>query len=99
MKHPRAARVKPSKWRDMKFRIRNFMSGRCRMIRFKVALWLRVRSRLRKSNRLDPRWKESWWLLEKSYTKLAKRHCKLELRYLNQKDELRRFRDNGNHRA
>ena len=94
-KHPRAMRIKPSRWRDLKFKVRNFISGRVHKWGFNMALWLRVQSRRRKAAAMDPVWKESWWCLEKRYTKLAKKFSKLELRYMKTRDELRKMRRHG----
>ena len=95
-KHPRAMRIKPSWGRDLKFKTRNFISGQIYRLKFNAALWLRVQARRRKAAAIDPVWKESWWCLEKRYTKLAKRYTKMELRYMKARDEIRKLRRHGN---
>jgi len=93
MKHPGAGRLKPERWRRLRFKVRNFVAGRVHRLKFDAALWVKVQARRRKAAKYDPVWKESWWCLEKRYTKLAKKYCKLELRYLKVRDELRRVRN------
>ena len=94
-RHPRAMRIKPSRWRDLKFRARNFISRRLYLAKFNTALWFKVKARRRKAAKYDPVWKESWWCLERRYTKLAKRYFKLELKYIKAKDEIKRLKKNG----
>jgi hypothetical protein len=98
-KHPGAMRLKPNRWRSFKFRFRNFIAGRIRRIGFNTSLWFKVKARRRKAAKYDPVWKESWWCLERRYTKLGKKFCKLELKYLKAKDEIRRLREDGNRRT
>ena len=92
-KHPGMMRLKPYRWRRFKFKVRNFIAGHIHRIKFNTVLWFKVKSRRRKSAKYDPVWKESWWCLERRYTKLAKKFTRLELKYLKQKDELRRIRN------
>ena len=99
MKHPRAERIKPSRWRDLKFKVRNFISGRYTMCIFNICLWFRIQARRRRDAKMDPRWRESWWVLERRYTKLAKKYCKLELRYMRARDKSMRARSNGKARG
>ena len=94
-KHPRAMRRKPSWWRDLKFKVRNFISGRMYRLKFNTALWFRVQTRRRRAAKMDPVWKESWWCLEKRYTKLAKKFTRMELRYMKARDEVRKLRKHG----
>tara|TARA_R100000458_G_scaffold33892_1_gene31224 strand:- start:1255 stop:1545 length:291 start_codon:yes stop_codon:yes gene_type:complete len=93
MKHPGAMRLKPNRWRELKFKVRNFIAGRIHRIKFNTVLWFKVKARRRKAAKYDPVWKESWWCLERRYTKLAKKFTRLELKYLKQKDTIRRLRD------
>jgi len=93
MKHPGAARLKPSRWRGLKFKVRNFVSGRLYRAKCNTILWFKVHANNRRRfGREDRRWQEAWWCLEKRYTKLAKRYTRMELKYLKQKDEIRRLR-------
>ena len=78
------------------FKIRNFIAGRIHRIGFNTSLWFRVQARRRKAAAIDPVWKESWWCLERRYTMLVKKHTKLELKYLKQKDIIRRLRHGNN---
>ena len=94
-KHPGVMRLKPERWRRLKFKVKNFIAVRIHRIGFNVSLWFRVQARRRKAAAMDPVWKESWWCLEKRYTKMAKKYCRLELRYLKIRDELRKLRKNG----
>jgi len=54
-----------------------------------------IRKRRKLSAKYDPVWKESWWVLERRYSRLGKRFSKLELKYLETKRELRKLRENG----
>ena len=92
-KHPGAMRLKPERWRRFKFKVRNFIAGRLYKIKFNTILWIKVKARRRKAAKYDPVWKESWWCLERRYTKLAKKLTKIELKYLKQKDEIRRLKN------
>ena len=74
------------------FKIKNFIAGRVHRVGFNTALWFRVQARRRRAAEIDPVWKESWWCLERRYSMLAKKHTKLELKYLKQKDEIRQMR-------
>ena len=94
-KHPRAMKIKPNRWRDLKFKIRNFVSGQVYRMKFNTSLWFRVQARRRKAAAIDPVWKESWWCLEKRYTRLAKKYTKLELRYMKARDEIRKLKKHG----
>jgi hypothetical protein len=91
-KHPGAMRLKPERWRKFRFKVRNFISGRIHRVAFNTALWFRVQARRRKAASIDPVWKESWWCLERRYTMLAKKYTRLELKYLKQKDIIRKLR-------
>ena len=93
MKHPGTMRLRPDRWRSLRFRVRNFIAGRIHRVKFDTALWFKVKARRRMAAKHDPVWKESWWCLERRYTKLAKRFARLELKYLKQKDIIRRLRD------
>ena len=96
MTNPTKKPCKQSVWKRIGFKVRNFVAGRTHRIAFNVSLWFKVQARRRKAAAIDPVWKESWWCLERRYTILAKKYTKLELKYLKQKDELRRTRKNGN---
>ena len=76
----------------MFFKLRNFIAGRVHQVGFNTALWFRVQARRRKAADMDPVWRESWWCLQRRYTMLAKKHTKLELKYLKQKDTIRKLR-------
>tara|TARA_R100000458_G_scaffold36681_1_gene34125 strand:- start:831 stop:1124 length:294 start_codon:yes stop_codon:yes gene_type:complete len=78
------------------FKIKNFIAGRIHRIGFNTSLWFRVQTRRRKAAAIDPVWKESWWCLERRYSMLAKKHAKLELKYLKQKDTIRKLRHGDN---
>ena len=93
MTNPTRKPCKQSLWKGLRFKIKNFVAGRIHRVAFNTALWFKVKARRREAAKYDPVWKESWWCLERRYTKLAKRFTRLELRYLKQKDELRRIRD------
>lgn len=97
-KYPTKKEHETPLFRSMLFKARNFIAGRIHRIGFNIALWFRVQVRRRKAAAIDPVWKESWWCLERRYTMLAKKYTKLELKYLHQKDEIRRLR-NGKHRT
>lgn len=91
-KYPTKKDCNESKLSKIAFNVRNFIAGRIHRIRFNTALWLRVQARRRKAAAIDPVWKESWWCLERRYSMLAKKHTKLELKYLKQKDIIRKLR-------
>ena len=95
MSYPTKKEYEQSALRVIGFKIRNFIAGRIHRAGFNTSLWFRVQARRRKAAAIDPVWKESWWCLERRYTMLAKKHTKLELKYLKQKDIIRRFRKNG----
>ena len=88
-------RLRPDRWKKFKSRVKNFIAGRMHRIAFYTSLWLTVKARRRMAAKYDPVWKDSWWCLERRYTKLAKRHFKLELKYLKVKDEIKRLKKNG----
>ncbi len=92
MSYPTEKEHKQSVLRGLGFKVRNFVSGRMHRVGFNTALWLRVQARRRKAAAMDPVWRESWWCLEKRYTGLAKKYCRLELRYMKIRDELRKLR-------
>ena len=94
-RHPMAARIKSSWWREFRFNARNFISGRLYKAKFNTILWFKIQARRKKAAKYDPVWKESWWCLERRYTKLAKRHFKLELKYIKAKDEIKGLKKNG----
>ena len=75
----------------LRFHVRNLIATRTTRICFSLAMWLRIKRRRRR--RSDPSWKESWWVLERRYSKLAKMYSKLELRYLKTRGELRRLKN------
>ena len=87
MSYPTPKGRKTSILRSLMFHIRNFISSRKRKLLFNLGARARVRKRGRKRLRNDRRW------LEKRHTKLAKKFTGLELKYLNQKDEIRRLRN------
>ena len=91
-KYPTKKEYDEPKLSKILFRIRNFIAGRIHRIGFNTALWFRVQARRRKAAAIDPVWKESWWCLERRYSMLAKKHTKLELKYLKQKDIIRKLR-------
>ena len=95
-KYPTKKEYNEPKLRKILFKIRNFVSGRVHRIGFNTSLWFRVQARRRKAAAIDPVWKESWWCLERRYTMLAKKHTKLELKYLKQKDIIRKLRHGDN---
>lgn len=102
MSRPTLKEHKQSLWQKTRFHIRNYISGRLHRWSFNTALWFRVQARRRKAAAMDPVWKESWWCLEKRYTKMAKEYCRLELRYMKVRDELRKLRKHeqaGTHRS
>ncbi len=92
-KYPTKKEYKVPLLNRMLFKAKNFIAGRIHRIGFNTALWFRVQARRRKAAATDPVWKESWWCLERRYTMLAKRFAKLELKYLKQKDEIRRIKN------
>ena len=92
MSYPTEKEYKQSVLRRMGFKVRNFVSGRMHRTGFNASLWFRVQARRRKAAAMDPVWRESWWCLEKRYTGLAKKYCRLELRYMKIRDELRKLR-------
>lgn len=93
MKYPTKKVHKESKLRKLGFKVRNFIAGRVHRIGFNVSLWFRVQARRRRAAAIDPLWKETWWCLERRYTMLVKRQTKLELKYLKQKEIIRRLRN------
>ena len=95
-KYPTKKKHKTSLIKAMSFKVRNFIAARMHRVGFNAALWLRVQARRRKAAAIDPVWKESWWCLERRYTMLAKKHTKLELKYLKQKDIIRKLRHGNN---
>ena len=95
MTNPTKKPHKESAWKRLGFKARNFISGRMHRIGFNTALWFKVKARRRRAAAMDPVWKESWWCLERRYTMLAKKFTKLELKYLKQKDEIRRLKKKG----
>ena len=95
-KYPTKKEYNDPKLRKILFKARNFIASRVHRIRFNAALWVRVQARRRRAAEMDPVWKESWWCLERRYTMLAKQHTKLELKYLKQKDIIRRLRHGNN---
>ena len=82
-----------NKLRWLWFHIRNFVSGRIYRMPSNAKMRCEVKKRRRTAARRDPVWKESWWVLERRYSKLAKRMTKLELKYLMAKDLLKRYSD------
>ena len=95
MTNPTKKPCKQSVWSSIRFKVKNFIAGRIHRIAFNTSLWIRVQARRRKAAEMDPVWKESWWCLERRYTTLAKKYTRLELRYLKQKDLIRRLRKWG----
>lgn len=93
MKYPTKKVHKESKLMKLGFKVRNFIAGRMHRIGFNTSLWFRVQARRRRAAAIDPLWKETWWCLERRYTMLAKKHTKLELKYLKQKDTIRKLRN------
>ena len=96
MTNPTKKPCKQSVWKKISFKVRNFIAGRVHRIGFNAALWVRVQARRRKAADMDLVWKESWWCLQRRYTMLAKKHTKLELKYLKQKDIIRKLRHGNN---
>ena len=94
--HPSEKLVKEKFLGKLRFNIKNFIAGRIHRIGFNTSLWFRVQTRRRKAAAIDPVWKESWWCLERRYSMLAKKHAKLELKYLKQKDTIRKLRHGDN---
>ena len=95
MSYPTKKVYKESKLRKIGFKVRNFIAGRIHRIGFNTSLWFRVQARRRRAAAIDPVWKETWWCLERRYTKLAKKYTKMELRYLKARDEIRRLKKHG----
>ena len=96
MSNPRwtpADRPPPSRARMIWFKMRNFLSGRFYKFVTRMAMRWEIRKRRKLSAKYDPVWKESWWVLERRYSKLAKRFSKLELKYLMAKDLLKQYSD------
>ena len=93
MSYPTKKVHEQSKMRKLGFKVRNLIAGRVHRIGFNVSLWFRVQARRRRAAAIDPLWKETWWCLERRYTMLAKKHTKLELKYLKQKDTIRKLRN------
>ena len=99
MSRPTKKMHKRSLWQNTRFHVRNYISERLHRWSFNTSLWFRVQARRRKAAAMDPLWKESWWCLERRYTKIVKDYCRLELRYMKVRDELRRVRQRGQTRA
>ena len=81
--------------RMMLCRLRNWLDGLFYKFTTRVAMRWEIRKRRKLSAKYDPVWKESWWVLERRYSRLGKRFSKLELKYLETKRELRKLRENG----
>ena len=90
-----ADRPPPPRLRIIWSRIKNFLAGWSYKLTTRAAMRWEIRKRRKQSAKYDPVWKESWWVRERRYSKLAKRLTKLELKYLESKRELRKLRENG----
>ena len=83
------------KVRMMWSRLRNWLAGWLYKFVARIAMRWEISKRRRVAAKHDPIWKESWWVLERRYSMLAKRFSKLELKYLQAKRDLKKFRENG----
>lgn len=90
-----ADRPRRNRSRMLWSKLKNFLAGWSYKLTTRAAMRWEMRKRRKLSSKYDPVWKESWWVLERRYSKLAKRFSKLELKYLESKRELRKLRNNG----